>query len=253
MNELKVIVLSIHCNLASINIVVNDIPIYQSSLLEHKLYEYFVLTPHLKKNRNSVSLTVKNDWSKPERLNAFCDIKVIEKNNHASKTIEAWRWDERTTPIYFKPYTKHFTFSSDAEINFVQLESTPSTSINALLANLVSAIQSRDIDLLLNGYLITGLHKKYLHSGLPPSEWMAVEAALWQRWLSEPFGLVQTRDTRLEFSHGHYTWVSGKQGQAPIAIEFDWGQVELGFIVTIQDNGYHIIHVDYAVTEAWHK
>lgn len=253
MNELQVIVLSIHCNLASLNVLVNEIPLYQSSPSEHKFYASFVLNPHLKEHTNSLTLTVKNDWSEPERVHAFCAIELIEQIGDSTKVLETWRYAELERSINFKPLTETLTFSTDTEVSSLSVESISADSIDLLIDGIAAAIERKDIDLLLNGYLISGLYSKYHHSGLTSSQWMTAETALWRHWLSEPFSLVQSRDTRLDFSHGLYTRVAGENGKEPIVLQFDWGAIGLGFITSMDHDAHRIIRLDYAITEIWKK
>lgn len=253
MQTIKMFILLVNCNLADINIVINDFPIYKSSSSDKKYFQSINLNPFLRNEDNFVELSIKNNWSDPERLPAFCDVSVIEKSQKSTKELKKWHWDERKTPINFKVLEDNFKFKSSHDVKHTNQIATSSTSIESLLNQIVFLINRKDIHALVDNYFKVALYNKHLNSDSRNSEFISVEMDFWQNLLSRPYKVYLNWIPEYNLQRNGYVIAATDNGKEPIIIDFEWGQVGLGFILEVNDNNYHIISIDYIVREKWKK
>lgn len=246
--------LSVHCNLVSVTVDVNNVPMAKGPGLQPQYINSVVLNQALVKGSNEVAITFQNEWGEPERDKAFCDVSLEKVVENTHTVISRWSWNESDSPIGFKPQTT--TLSFEASDNYAALAVNDKSifyhSTDELLQTIKQKIESGSPQKLVTNTFYEALSRKYITT-LDDHEWEAAEIAFWSSIMDESIEVSLTELPAANHDMQGYQVLLGEWDLPPIIITS--GDRELGLKLTLKNEaaGYRVWGIEYMLSQEWKK
>ncbi|MCK5725659.1 MAG: hypothetical protein KAH22_02395 [Thiotrichaceae bacterium] len=255
MQDIPIFILTLHCYLASASIDINDIPVYHSIAKDEETYKTITLNQHMIEHSNQLKLNLKNDWGKPQREKAACEVKIIKSNvNGKNDVLISWEWKEKEHSIGFSKYTKSFNFSGSGIPKKVELkQSTPEIEqAEKLLKKIQIAIEQEDSGKLIDTYFKSALKAKYELRGYTQKQWRDAEVAYWQYIFSNK---VSSRilGTTESTTSGHFIHLLSRWRNPVFYIKLKDGELFLDINVIQKENTTSVYSIEYIQKKWWKK